>query len=97
MNSFRQAFIVENRWKILADGLLTTLKITFWAIVLGSLLGIVLCEMGASRRKWMRRFVSLYDAFMYGIPMLVLLLIMFYVVFSKAGLSGATIAIIAFA
>ena len=45
----------------------------------------------------MRRFVSLYDAFMYGIPMLVLLLIMFYVVFSKAGLSGATIAIIAFA
>lgn len=97
VNSFRQAFIVENRWKILADGLLTTLKITFWAIVLGSLLGIVLCEMGASRRKWMRRFVSLYDAFMYGIPMLVLLLIMFYVVFSKAGLSGATIAIIAFA
>lgn len=97
VEAFRQNFLVENRWKMILDGLLTTLTITLWAILLGSLLGILLCAMARSRKKWMRSFVSLYDGFMFGIPMLVLLLIMFYVVLAHTGWGAVTIAIIAFA
>lgn len=97
LNAFRQNFIIENRWEMIADGLLTTLAITFWSILLGSLLGILLCMMALSRSKGLRTFVGLYDAFMHGIPMLVLLLIMFYVVLAHTGWDARTIAIAAFA
>lgn len=97
VEAFRQNFLVENRWRMIVDGLLTTLTITFWSILLGSLLGILLCAMARSRKKGLRTFVSLYDGFMFGIPMLVLLLIMFYVVLAHTGWGAVTIAIIAFA
>ena len=97
MNAFRQNFVVENRWKMITDGLMTTLLITFWSILLGSLLGILLCMMALSHRKGLRTFVGLYDAFMHGIPMLVLLLIMFYVVLARTGWDARAIAIAAFA
>ena len=97
VNAFRQNFIVENRWQMITDGLLTTLHITFWSILLGSLLGILLCAMALSRKKGPRTFVNLYDGFMHGIPMLVLLLIMFYVVLARTGWDAKTIAIVAFA
>ena len=96
-NAFRQNFIVENRWRMITDGLLTTLLITFWSILIGSLLGILLCLMALRQRKGLRAFVNLYDAFMHGIPMLVLLLIMFYVVLARTGWDARTIAIVAFA
>ena len=96
-NAFRQNFIVENRWRMITDGLLTTLLITFWSILIGSLLGILLCLMALSQRKGLRAFVNLYDGFMHGIPMLVLLLIMFYVVLARTGWDARTIAIVAFA
>ena len=97
VNAVRQNFIVENRWRMITDGLATTLLITFWSIILGSLLGILLCMMALSRRKGLRSFVGLYDGFMHGIPMLVLLLIMFYVVLARTGWDARTIAIVAFA
>ncbi|MCR5070658.1 MAG: ABC transporter permease subunit [Bacteroidales bacterium] len=96
-NAFRQNFIVENRWRMITDGLLTTLLITFWSILIGSLLGILLCLMALSQRKGLRAFVNLYDGFMHGIPMLVLLLIMFYVILARTGWDARTIAIVAFA
>ena len=97
VNAVRQNFIVENRWRMITDGLATTLLITFWSIILGSLLGILLCMMALSRWKGLRSFVGLYDGFMHGIPMLVLLLIMFYVVLARTGWDARTIAIVAFA
>lgn len=97
VEAFRQNFVVENRWRMIVDGLVTTLTITFWSILLGSLLGILLCAMARSRKKWMRSFVSFYNSFMFGIPMLVLLLIMFYVVLAHTGWGSVTIAVIAFA
>ena len=95
-NSARQNLLVESRWRMVLDGLLTTLVITFWSIALGSLLGLLLCWMGLSRRRRLRAFVDLYDSFMDGVPKLVLLLIMFYVVLAGNGWSGLTVAIAAF-
>ena len=83
-------------WRMILDGLLTTLDITIASILLGSLLGLLLCGMAMSRRKGLRTFVRLYDTFMHGIPKLVLLLLMFYVVLSWTGWGAKAIAIATF-
>ena len=89
--------VTESRWKLVVDGLWETVKITFFSILLGTLLGVGVCAMLRSRRKWVRRTITLYGAFIQGIPTLVLLLIMFYVVLAGAGLSGSVVAIVTFA
>lgn len=89
--------ITEGRWKLIADGLWETIIITVFSILLGTMLGAGLCAMLRSRRKWVRSAAGLYGAFIQGIPTLVLLLFMFYVVLAGSGLEGTVVAIITFA
>lgn len=96
-SSLQKNLIEESRWKYITSGLLETLKITLFAILLGSVLGVGICAMTRSRRKWLRNIAGFYNWFMAGIPILVLLLILFYAVFARSGLHPATVAIIAFA
>lgn len=91
-----QNLIEEERWRFITDGLLETIKITILSILLGSILGVGICLMSGSRRKWVKKTASIYGAIMQGIPMLVLLLIMFYVVFGDSSLGASFIAIVAF-
>ena len=91
-----QNLIKEDRWKYITSGLWETIKITLFSILLGSILGVGLCAMARSRRKWLRSAASVYNWFIAGIPMLVLLLIFFYVILAKSGLSHSFIAIVAF-
>lgn len=95
--SLRRNLVDEQRWKYITSGLLETLKISLFAILLGSLLGVGLCAMTRSKRKWLRNFAAVYNSFMAGIPILVLLMILFYVVFAGSGLSPSAVAIVAFA
>lgn len=95
--SIYKNLIVEDRWKYITQGLWETLKISLLAILLGSLLGILIYIMSRSRRKWVRSAAQLYNGFMSGIPDLVLLLILFYVVFAKSGTPPDLVAIITFA
>ena len=95
--SIHKNLIVEGRWKYITQGLWETLKISLLAILIGSVLGIVIYQMTRSRRKWVRSAAHLYNGFMSGIPDLVLLLILFYVVFAKSGVQPDLVAIITFA
>ena len=97
ISSTKKNLITENRWKYIVYGLLETVKISFLAILLGSLLGMVLYGMTRSRRRTFRSLAKAYNGFMAGIPELVLLLIMFYVVFAKSGLASDLVAVVTFA
>ena len=94
---FRMNLIKENRWKLITNGLLETIKITVLAILIGTVLGIGVCAALRSRRRWISSAAGLYGSFIQGTPTLVLLLIMFYVVFASSGLSTSSVAIITFA
>ncbi len=94
---FRMNLIRENRWKLITDGLLETIKITVLAILIGTILGIGVCAALRSRRRWVSSAAGLYGSFIQGTPTLVLLLIMFYVVFASSGMSASLVAIITFA
>ena len=89
--------VKENRWKFIVRGLWETVKISLLAILLGSVLGIGLYAMTRSRRRWVRSFASVYHGFMAGIPELVLLLILFYVVFAGTRVPADWVAVLSFA
>ena len=97
MQRLKLNLITEDRWKMVLDGLLETLKITILSILLGTILGVGVCAAKRSRRKWLRDAAGIYGAFIAGIPTLVLLLVMFYVVFAGAGISASLVAIVTFA
>lgn len=94
--SLESNLLKEDRWKYITNGLWETIKITLLSILLGGILGVGLCAMTRSRRKWLRVTAWFYNWLMAGIPMLVLLLILFYVVFAKSGLDPTLVAVIAF-
>jgi len=96
-NAIYNNLIVENRWRSITDGLWETLKISILSILLGSLIGAGICWMRMSRHKWIYTIAKIYIDLMRGIPMLVFLMIMFYVVLSGMGLSATFVAVVAFA
>ncbi len=71
-DSFYNNFLVEERYMHIVDGLETTLVITFFAIVLGTLLGGLVCWMRMNRRKWLQAFAKVYVDVMRGTPVLVM-------------------------
>lgn len=92
--SFNNNLLVENRWQFLARGLWVTIRITLFAIFFGSLLGIGLYLMRKSHRKWVRETSLMYSAILRGIPMVVLLMILFYVILT--GFNSLVVGIVAF-
>lgn len=93
----RMNLIEDNRWRLITDGLIETIIITVFSILLGTILGAGVCACRRSRRKWVKKSIDIYSDFINGIPTLVLLLIMFYVVFATSGIDATVVAIITFA
>ena len=94
--SFYKTFIREDRWKLFAEGIVTTLLITLLSIVFGTLVGFavfMLCRRGNRAANLITRFcIWLIE----GMPVVVLLMILYYVVFSQTKLSGVTVSVITF-
>ena len=90
--------IYESRYKIILEGLWTTLVISFWSIVIGTLLGAFMAWRSFSKRKklW-HGILKVYGGIMHGVPLLVILMMMFYVVFASSRLSAIWISILTFA
>ncbi len=95
--SFRNNLIVEDRYRMILDGLQVTLVITLFAAVLGTLLGGLVCWMRMSRRAWLRQLAKVYIDLMRGTPVLVLLMLMYYVVMAPLDTTGIVVAIVTFA
>jgi len=95
--SFYSNLIVEDRYKMILDGLQVTLLITLFSAILGTLLGGLVCWMRMSRRPWLRQAARVYIDLMRGTPVLVLLMLMYYVVMAPLDTTGIVVAIITFA
>ncbi len=95
--SFINNIILEKRYLIILDGLYQTIIISIFAILLGTLLGAIVCYLRMSKVKLFSTFAKVYIDLMRGIPILVLLMIIFYVVFAKVNISATIVAIITFA
>ena len=95
--SFNKTFIREDRWKLFAQGILTTLLITALSILSGTLLGFgvfMLCRNGRPAANLITRFCMWL---VQGMPMVVLLMILYYLIFGSVAISGTLVAVIGFA
>lgn len=95
--SFERTFIREARWKLIVQGIWTTVVITVCAAVLGTVLGFGLCLLRRLKNPIAHGFTTVYIRVLQGTPLLVLLMILYYIIFAKSGISGELVAIIAFA
>ena len=95
--SFYNNIILEKRYLLLWNGLKVTFLISIMAALLGTLLGALVCSMRMSKNKVLQIIAKVYIDLLRGIPQVVLLMLMFYVIFAPLNISGVTVAIITFA
>ncbi|CQR72024.1 Inner membrane amino-acid ABC transporter permease protein YecS [Sporomusa ovata DSM 2662] len=93
---FHNNIIRENRYLLIFDGLKTTAVIALAAAIFGTLLGALVCFMRMSRTWLANTIARFYISIMRGIPVLVLLMIIFYVVFASVDISPILVAVLAF-
>ena len=93
---FYRTFIQENRWSVFLLGLLRTLLITFASMTFGCVLGFALFFLCRRTGKTVRSVVQAVTGVIVGIPAVVLLMVLFYVVFGQSSISGIAVSILAF-
>lgn len=100
--SFEKTFIREDRWKLIADGIVVTMIISICAAIGGTILGFALYSLSKSDikvvRKVTRGITKVYSRIISGTPIIVILMILYYIVFGYSrSISGVTVSIIGFA
>lgn len=98
---FYNNFIKDNRWKFIADGLLVTLEVTFFAVLIGILLGFVVALIRSTYDKTKKLRIlnllcNIYLTVIRGTPVVLQLLIIYFVVFGAVDINKVLVAIIAF-
>jgi len=107
---FTLNFVDKNRWKLLLDGLQNTLLITLAACLMGIAIGVIVATVRATWDKtghtmrrglprtllWLvDRVCRLYITVIRGTPVVIQLMIMYYVIFISSS-NGVMVAILAF-
>ena len=84
-------------WKTILGGLWVTIRISAFALLLGTALGAIICLLRTRKNPLVRGISSAYIAVLRGTPVLMLLLLLYYGVFARAGLKPVTVAVVTFA
>lgn len=95
--SFEKTFIRENRWELILQGLGVTLLISLLSAVWGTLFGFGLCLMRRSRYAGVSRATAAFIRMIQGVPLVVLLMVLNFIVFASGDVSGILVATIGFA
>jgi polar amino acid transport system substrate-binding protein len=96
ISSFQSNIIQEKRYLLILDGLKTTVIISIFATLFGTLLGALVCFMRMAKSRLLSVPAKIYIAILRGTPVLVLLMLIFYVVFASVNINPVIVAIIAF-
>ncbi len=95
-NSFNNTFVKEGRWKLFLQGIGNTMMITLVSIAFGTILGFavyMLCRHGNKIANGITNFVNW---FIEGVPTVVFLMLLAFVVFVKVDLNVIWVSIIGF-
>lgn len=95
-DSFRKTFIEDNRWQLILSGLGITVLISVSSGVLGALLGFVTVLARRRGKTWAVKLVNAFQTLMGGLPLVVVLMVLYYVVFGSLNIPGVLVAILAF-
>ncbi len=93
-DSFEKTFIRENRWKLIVDGLWITIQLSFISLILGTLLGFLYSFLLSSKNKLISKTAGAISTLLDGLPLLIVLMVMYYIIFAKTNLSAIFIGIV---
>lgn len=96
VDSFNSNIIQEKRYLLLWDGLKTTVIISILATIFGTILGGIICFLRMSENNLLNIPAKIYISILRGTPVLVLLMLIFYVVFASVNINPIVVATIAF-
>ncbi len=94
--SLEKTFIRENRWQLFLRGIGTTMLITVLSVLFGTILGFtvfMLCRNGNPIANFITRF---FVWLVQGMPVVVLLMILYYIIFGRVNISGAAVSVVGF-
>lgn len=94
VESFNRTFIKEDRWKLFASGIFTTIYVTFLSIVLGTILGFIIYMLYRNAGVFAKTIMDAINNVFKKTPIVVLLMILYYIVFGNLGISGRAVSII---
>ena len=97
MSRLYDIFIANGAWKTILSGLFMTLRISGLSLLLGTILGAGICFLRMQNVKILRIPAIVYIAILRGTPVLMLLLLLYYGVFARAGMPPFLVASITFA
>lgn len=94
-------FIKENRWEYILDGLGVTLQVTFFAVIIGIVIGFLVAIVRSTydktgKLKILNFICKIYLTVVRGTPVVVQLLIIYFVIFGSSDISKVLVAIMAF-
>ncbi len=104
-SKFYLNFVKDNRWEYLTNGLATTLIISFFAVLIGIVLGFIIaivrssCDMMEKKNPLTNAINAVFKAYITiirGTPALIQLLIIYYVIFTSPNVSKTFVAVISF-
>ena len=94
-------FIEDNRWKYIVDGLKITLIVTIFAVLIGVVLGFLIAIVRTThdktgKLKILNAICKVYLTVIRGTPVVVQLMIIYFIIFGSVDISKVLVAIIAF-
>lgn len=100
-DKFITNFIAEDRWKYIWDGLGVTLQVTFFAVLMGIVLGLLIAIVRSThdktgKLKFLNGICQVYLTVIRGTPVVVQLLIIYFVIFGSVDISKVLVAVLAF-
>ena len=98
---FAQNFIEDNRWQYLLNGLGVTLQVTFFALIIGIVVGFIIAAVRSTSElngslKVPNLICKFYITVIRGTPVVVQLLIIYYVIFASVDVDKVIVAVLAF-
>lgn len=100
-SSFISNFIDDNRWRYITDGLKITLLVTVFAVLIGVVLGFLIAIVRTThdktgKLKILNAICKVYLTVIRGTPVVVQLMIIYFIIFGSVDISKVVVAIIAF-
>lgn len=94
-------FIEKDRWKYVLEGLGVTVEVTFFAVILGIMIGFIIAIIRSTydktgKLKILNAIANVYLTVIRGTPVVVQLMIIYYIVFASTNVPKVLVAIIAF-
>ena len=89
-------FINEGSYKLIIKGMFTTLSISFLSILFGTINGFLMYLLARRFDGVVKTILDKCVSIIGGLPSVIVLMVLFYIVFSKSSLSGVAVSIIGF-